>query len=113
MHYRPTDSAGMLLHPDIEYLQGDTHCMGNFMNNFRSKMYRFMQGRYGVDQFNRFLFGCSIAFLLLSIFAGNFMYVLALACLIYSYFRMLSKNTQKRYKENLMYVGCTKHIRGW
>ena len=37
-----------------------------------------MQGRYGVDQFNRFLFGCSIAFLLLSIFAGNFMYVLAL-----------------------------------
>jgi len=44
---------------------------------------------------------------------GNFMYVLALACLIYSYFRMLSKNTQKRYKENLMYVGCTKHIRGW
>lgn len=86
--------------------------MGNFMNNFRSKMYRFMQGRYGVDQFNRFLFGCSIAFLLLSIFAGNFMYVLALACLIYSYFRMLSRNTQKRYKENLMYVGCTKHIRG-
>ena len=68
---------------------------------------------YGVDQFNRFLFGCSIAFLLLSIFAGNFMYVLALACLIYSYFRMLSKNTQKRCKENLMYVGCTKHIRGW
>ena len=66
-----------------------------------------MQGRYGVDQFNRFLFGCSIAFLLLSIFAGNFMYVLALACLIYSYFRMLSKNTQKRYKENLMYVGKT------
>ncbi len=87
--------------------------MGNFMNNLRSKMYRFMQGRYGVDQFNRFLFGCSIALLLLSIFLGNFMYLLALACLIYSYFRMLSKNTQKRCRENLMYVGCTKHIRSW
>ena len=111
-----TNRLGMFLHPDIGdiiFKRRHTRCMGNFMNNFRSKMYRFMQGRYGVDQFNRFLFGCSIAFLLLSIFAGNFMYVLALACLIYSYFRMLSRNTQKRYKENLMYVGCTKHIRGW
>lgn len=27
MHYRPTDSAGMLLHPDIEYLKGDTHAV--------------------------------------------------------------------------------------
>lgn len=87
--------------------------MANFMNNFRSKMYRFMQGRYGVDQFNRFLFGCSIACLLLSIFLGNFMYLVALALLVYSYFRMLSKNSGKRYKENLMYVGCTKHIRSF
>lgn len=87
--------------------------MNNFMNNLRMKMYYFMQGRYGNDQFNRFLLTASMVCLVLSLFLGNFVYLFALILLVYANFRMLSKNTQKRYHENLMYMGYTKHLRGF
>lgn len=87
--------------------------MGNSMNNFRMKMYRFMQGRYGNDQLNRFLFSASLVFLILSLFTTNILYIIALLLLFYGYFRMMSKNTRKRYQENLLFMGCTRHIRSF
>ena len=53
----------------------------------KEKFMRFMYGRYGVDQFSKFLVTVSLIGFVLSMFTGNnLFYVLALAALIYAYF---------------------------
>lgn len=79
----------------------------------REKLQRFMWGRYGNDQLNRFLMITVLVFLVLSmIFRGPF-YFIALAALIYSYFRMFSRNITKRAAENQWYLQKTMKARGW
>ena len=73
--------------------------------NFMYKMSRFMQGRYGMDMLNRILIGVALFFMILSWFRYlRFMYFVAFAVLIYVYFRMFSRNIEKRYKENQVVV---------
>ena len=77
----------------------------------REKLYRFMMGRYGNDSLNRFLMILSMIFFVLSLFRIPYVYVLGLVCLIYAYFRMLSRNTYKRSMENNMYLQKTYKLR--
>lgn len=63
-----------------------------------------MQGRYGNDQLNRFLMFLAIGLLVLSLFCGNLFYLLAVAVMIYAYFRMFSRQTYKRSEENQKYL---------
>ena len=79
----------------------------------KDKFLRFMYGRYGVDQFSKFLVITGIIFLLLSGFTryGGILYLFSLAVLIYSYFRMFSRNHSKRYAENQLYLKYTAGIR--
>lgn len=63
-----------------------------------------MQGRYGTDQFNRFLTVLALICLFLSAFGLRFFYLLALLLLIYTNFRMFSKNLYKRRQENTSYL---------
>lgn len=70
----------------------------------KEKLYRFMMGRYGNDQLNRFLMILVLVFFVCSVFGSGFFYLLGLACLIYVYFRMMSKNTYKRSLENNRYL---------
>lgn len=70
----------------------------------KEKFYRFMYGRNGADQFNRFLMTLAFIFLIISFFCSNFFYLLALLLLIYCYFRMFSKNLYKRRVENSKYL---------
>ena len=70
----------------------------------KEKLYRFMYGRNGVDQFNRFLMTASFICLIVSFFSSNIFYLLALLFLIYCYFRMFSKNLYKRRAENTKYL---------
>ena len=79
----------------------------------KDKFLRFMYGRYGVDQFSKFLVVLGIIFLLLSGFSryGSIFYLLSLAILIYSYFRMFSRNHSRRYTENQCYLKYTSGIR--
>ncbi len=70
----------------------------------REKFYRFMQGRYGGDQFNRFLMILALFCFALSLLGAGFFYVLGIGLLIYAYFRMLSKNIYKRREENAAYM---------
>lgn len=66
---------------------------------------RFMIGRYGVDQFNRFLLGLSVVLLLLSsLFGRGFLYFASIIVLTFSYFRIFSKNFSQRTKENNTYL---------
>lgn len=75
------------------------------MDKFKDKMMRFMQGRYGSDQLARLTMYISFACLIVTIFWHNtFIYFLALVLLIYTYFRMLSRNISRRYNENQIYL---------
>lgn len=70
----------------------------------KEKLYRFMMGRYGNDQLNRFLMVLTLIFFALSIFGLGLFYLLGLGCLLWAYFRMLSKNTYRRSLENNKYL---------
>ena len=59
----------------------------------------FMPGRYGSDNFGRFLCILSIILLVISILWGA-----ALLILIYAYFRMFSRKVNKRFSENYTYL---------
>ena len=72
-----------------------------------------MYGRYGLISFPNALVVLGILFLLLSGFTrnGGIFYLLSLAILVYSYFRMFSRNHSKRYAENQLYLKYTAGIR--
>jgi len=78
----------------------------------KEKFIRFMQGRYGVDQLNRFLSVFSIVLLLISMFVKvGILYYAALAVIVYQYFRTFSRNIPKRYAENQKYLEVTSKVR--
>ncbi len=71
----------------------------------REKFYRFMQGRYGNDELSKFLVGVSMVFIILNLLTKSGIFnLLFWVCLIYSYFRMFSKNHSARYAENQKYL---------
>lgn len=71
----------------------------------REKLQRFMVGRYGVDELNRFLLVMTLVLMVLDMFIrSHFLYLGAILLLVLCYFRMLSKNISKRFKENQQYL---------
>lgn len=65
-----------------------------------------------MDQFGRFLSGLTVVLLVVSLFSRyQIWYLLALIVLIYSYFRMFSRNIAKRYAENQKYLAYTAKVR--
>lgn len=75
----------------------------------RDKFMRFMMGRYGTDDFSKFLLGSSVALMVLNLFLRIVLLnTLVMVLLVYVYFRMFSKNIQKRYEENRKYL----HLKG-
>lgn len=87
---------------------------GKKMNDLRYKLARFFQGRTGVDNLGRLFSIVGLVLLLLTIPThSSLIYFLALACIVYSTWRMLSKNYQKRYYENQKYLQLTAKIRYW
>lgn len=80
----------------------------------RERFYRFMQGRYGQDDFSRFLLGAVLAGIVLNIFfRSNGLSLLIWVLLFYSYFRIFSKNHAARYAENQRYLNATARFRSW
>ena len=71
------------------------------------KLRQFMIGRYGVDDLSRVQIIAALVLLLVSTFLRvNILYWLGLALLIYSYFRILSRNVSKRYEENQRFLNA-------
>lgn len=71
----------------------------------KQKFMRFMQGRYGADSFSRFLLGSALFLLFFSLLVPRSRFnILALALLIYTYFRFFSRNISARQKENLLFL---------
>ena len=71
----------------------------------REKLQRFMIGRYGVDALGRFLLGAVVVLWAINLFANSkILYSWALLLMVYAYFRMFSRNTTKRYQENVKFL---------
>jgi hypothetical protein len=74
----------------------------------REKMARFMAGRYGGDQLNRFVAVGGCVLLIVGFVAGGVaslsLYCVSVAGLIWTYFRMFSRNLYKRRQENERYL---------
>lgn len=69
----------------------------------RDKLQKFMYGRNGTDRLSRFTSIMAVIFLLLSMIIRGMrevFFVLALAALIFTYYRTFSKNLAARRKEN-------------
>ena len=83
----------------------------------KDKFYRFMQGRYGVDQFAKFTMGVALVSIVLAIFvntgssAGSLLAMLGLVAIVYTYFRIFSRNISKRAQENQKYLSATAKLR--
>lgn len=72
-----------------------------------------MQGRYGVDDFSRFLITASIVLILLAgIIKNNFVNVAALAIVGFAYYRILSKNHFKCSVQNQKYLRLKNKVTG-
>lgn len=78
----------------------------------REKLQRFMWGRYGTDSLNQCLMVSAFACLILSFFGGGIFYFLATVLMVYTYFRMFSRNVGKRSMENQQFLKQTMKIRG-
>ena len=74
----------------------------------RNWLQRVMAGRYGVDEYSRFLNIVALVSLVLSILFNNglsvFFWLLAIISLVWTYFRMFSRNSYKRRAENNAYL---------
>ena len=76
-----------------------------------------MQGRNGVDQFSRFTMGVALVAIVLTLFTGTrsgigtFLDLFGMAAIVYTYFRIFSKNISKRYQENQKYLQATDKLR--
>lgn len=82
----------------------------------REKLIRWMQGRYGLDSLGRILLGIGLVLLFISGFqfrGSFFLSILSWGILIFSYFRVFSRNIGKRYQENQLFLKKTQKIRNF
>lgn len=80
----------------------------------KEKFYRFMQGRYGQDEFSKFLVFAALACVLVNLLVQrHVLYWIAWLLLIYAYFRIFSRNHQARYAENQRFLNATAKFRYW
>ena len=75
---------------------------------FGNTLARFMYGRYGSDRFNRFLLVLYLIFWVLSAlfrgWTGLIFYALTTVTMVWTLFRMLSRNISRRQAENRWYL---------
>ena len=78
----------------------------------RNKFQQFMNGRYGVDGLGKATLVIALIFLVLNMFIPKAQfYLMALVFLVISYFRMFSRNINKRYAENQWFESKFARIR--
>jgi len=83
------------------------------MNGFRKWFARYMIGRYGNDELNRFLLIVSAILIVIGIFVPRHILNLAVVILlIIVYCRMFSRNIGKRQQENMKYLDLKARFTG-
>lgn len=75
---------------------------------------RFMFGRYGMDALSMALF---LLFIILSFIARithlSIIYWISYALILIAYFRIFSRNINKRYQENMRFLTFWNPVKGW
>ena len=80
----------------------------------REKLQRFMIGRYGMDDMGRIFPWIFIGIMFLGMLFGSlFINTIGFLGVIWCYFRMFSKNIQKRYQENQQFLKLKQRIKGF
>lgn len=86
----------------------------NWFQSFQIWLSRFMYGRHGGDQLSVALLVLYCVLLLLSdILHSPIVYVLSLAAILFCFYRMLSRNWQRRWKENEWFLKWWGPTSGW
>lgn len=81
--------------------------------NWRDKFANFMYGRYGVDQLSRFMLIVVFVLCILSMFIRTqILSLLILLLIIFTYYRMFSRNIYKRAAENEKYLQFINRFKG-
>lgn len=77
----------------------------------RERLQRFMMGRYGMDAFSKFLIIVWFVLWGIDLFINSgILSLLSIGLLIYMYYRMFSRNIQKRYQENVKYLNIKNRL---
>lgn len=80
----------------------------------KQKFAKFMYGRYGMDELSKFISYVALALLIVSMLLGqsekSVIFIISLALLILSYFRIFSKNFEKRRAENMKFLNFKRPI---
>ena len=83
--------------------------MRNFFRRLEAGLRSFMQGRYGTDKLNMAILTAGVILSVLVILISNplldgALTLIAYGLMFWAIFRMLSRNTYKRYQENRKYL---------
>ena len=80
----------------------------------KEKFYRFMQGRYGIDQLNSFLMIVCVICFIVNMFIGSIVLTfIAYGTWLFVIFRMFSKNIYARNRENDKYLNFFSPLSRW
>ncbi|WP_085875728.1 zinc ribbon domain-containing protein [Peptoniphilus vaginalis] len=80
--------------------------------NIKEKFRQFMVGRYGQDQLGRFITFLALVILLVNLFFKRAsLPSLALVLIIYSYYRIFSRDINARYRENQKFLDAVEPLR--
>ena len=80
----------------------------------RNALQRFMYGRYGNDQFNLFLMvSYLVLYVLFLLIKAEILYYLSLALMIYTVYRMLSRDLVRRREENRRFLRRADPVIRW
>ncbi len=86
-------------------------------NKLKNRIIRFMYGRYGTDNLNRFLIWLYLALIVVGLFlqgvAKTVLLALTLIIAITVFYRMFSKNIYKRSAENRKYLAFKAKIKNF
>lgn len=80
----------------------------------KEKLVRFMQGRYGTDKLNTCILVAAILISLIGTLT-KFTYFILISYVLmgYTIFRILSKNTYRRYEENQKFLKFFNKVKWW
>ena len=80
----------------------------------KEKFYRFMQGRYGIDQLNSFLMIVCVICFIVNMFIGSIVLTfIAYGTWLFVIFSMFSKNIYARNRENDKYLNFFSPLSRW
>ena len=80
----------------------------------KEKFYRFMQGRYGIDQLNSFLMIVCVICFIVNMFIGSIVLTfIPYGTWLFVIFRMFSKNIYARNRENDKYLNFFSPLSRW